>query len=173
MRLDYDPALEGWKTLLAASKAFNCPRLRAEAISALEEKRGREEAFSAMIQVQLALKYDIEAWLRPAYVQIVQRAEMLSGDEIAQLPATISLLLGRSRERYHSSGNQHHVANGVDSMCEPLSSVHETAKAVFEDQLAALNIDVMGRSVLGELGVYTPEDLSLLTDILTYAGSVA
>lgn len=159
MRLDYDPTVEEWKTLLSASQSFDCPRLRSQAIETLEGSRGSDESLSAMVQVQLALKYDIKAWLRPAYMEIVRRAEMLSLDEIMQLPTVIALLLERSREVYHCHRNWHYQREEDGGLYRPLAAV-KTAEEVFEEQLAALKIDVMGKNMSGMLGVGSIQKIS-------------
>lgn len=163
MRMDYDPTVEGWKTLLSASQSFTCHRLRSQAIEALERSRGSSEDLSAIDQVQLALKYDIESWLRPAYLQIVRREEMLSRDEAIQLPNVIALLLERSREVYHCHRNRRDE-KAVNGEVYRTTMPVRTAEEIFEEQLAALQIDVTGKILPGKSPVDDPRR-STITDL--------
>lgn len=100
MRDDYKPTDETWTHLLSIATRLLFDDIRRHAITRL--------TFSGLRppnKVVLALKYDVEQWLGPAYEQIVRDRNSLSFEDASLLPWAVTIMLLRAREIYHHSDN--------------------------------------------------------------------
>ena len=81
--------------MLSTSCALSFPAARAHAISALD---AASPPLDPVERVFLAEKYDIPAWLRPAFVELCARAQPLEDAEAEVLGLQTTARLARARE---------------------------------------------------------------------------
>lgn len=100
---DYLPNTDTWTRLLMISTRLEFDGIRRHAIAKLSVDW--RYPITPIHKLSLALKYDVEEWLEPAYADIVAGKESLSFKEAGQLPWDIAAMLFRSREIYHHPDN--------------------------------------------------------------------
>jgi hypothetical protein len=70
MHDDYKPTVTDWIAMLSISTRLNFPKVRERAI---KEITARLEEIDPFDLIGLAVKYDVQQWLMPAYRRIVTR----------------------------------------------------------------------------------------------------
>ncbi|KAJ7700425.1 hypothetical protein B0H17DRAFT_837966, partial [Mycena rosella] len=88
-------SLSQWITLLSVATRLRFDRLRAHAIQAIEES---PTALDPVDKLVLATKYDVPAWLAPAYTALCQRANCLEEWEAEKLGLKRTVQIARARE---------------------------------------------------------------------------
>lgn len=143
---------EYWVNLLSISSRLLFDHFRTLAVKELTSLSAR---FTSLDKVRLALQYDIDAWLEPAYRSIILDKKILSFEDAGKLPWETAALLFRCREIYHSQKPASSAAHGASfatmtypSSNFPMSSGGASCFGVPEDQLTAHKRDA--ESILAE-----------------------
>jgi hypothetical protein len=76
---------------------FLVPKVRERAIKEITKVLDQVEAFEL---IGLAIKFDVEQWLKPAYRRIVTRSNLITHAEAAKVSFAMAVILMRSREQY-------------------------------------------------------------------------
>jgi hypothetical protein len=97
MHDDYKPSLTDWIAMLSISTRFIFEKVRKRAIKEITLLMDEIEPFEL---IRLAIKYDVEAWLKPAYCRIVKRNSLVTHVEALKVPFPMAIMLMRSREQY-------------------------------------------------------------------------
>ena len=97
MHDDYVATLADWVAMLSISTRLRFEKVRERAIKEVTARLDKVEAFEL---IRLATKFDVEQWLKPAYSRIVARAKLITLAESVKIPAHVTIILTRSRERY-------------------------------------------------------------------------
>ena len=97
MHDDYKPAVDDWMAMLSISTRLNFPKIRERAI---KELTARLEEIDPFDLIGLAVKYDVQQWLMPAYRRIVTRPNLISYEEAQKVPFLIAVMLMRSHEQH-------------------------------------------------------------------------
>lgn len=102
MHDDYKPTVVDWIAMLSISTRLIFPKVRERAIT---ELTSRQEEIDPFDLIGLAVKYDVQQWLKPAYRRIVTRANLITHEEAAKIPFPMAVMLMRSREQYQKNPN--------------------------------------------------------------------
>lgn len=146
MHEDFDISTHDWIHLLSISSRLLFDRIRDHAIKVLTSP---SSGITPVDKALLALKYDIDEWLEPAYTAIILDKNTLSFEEIARLPGELSTLLLRSREIYH---------HGDNLLLPPMPFIDSgTSTSTMNDQLA-----VTRSTGAVSFGVYANESFKTL-----------
>jgi hypothetical protein len=97
MHDDYTPSLTDWIAMLSISTRLIFEKVRERAIKEITARLDEIEAFEL---IGLAVKYDVEKWLKPAYRRIVTRNNLITHQEALKVPFPMAVMLMRSREQY-------------------------------------------------------------------------
>ena len=102
MHDDYAPSLTDWIAMLSISTRLIFEKVRERAIEEITTRLDEIEAFEL---IGLAVKYDVEKWLKPAYRRIVTRSELITHQEALKVPFPMAVMLMRSREQHWKGWN--------------------------------------------------------------------
>ncbi|KAH9000722.1 hypothetical protein EDB86DRAFT_2802057, partial [Lactarius hatsudake] len=97
MHDDYRPTVTDWISILTVSTRLIFPKVRERAIKELTSRLEDIEPFHL---IGLAVKYDVQQWLKPTYRRIVTRVELITYAEAQKIPFPMAVMLMRSHERY-------------------------------------------------------------------------
>ena len=97
MHDDYGPAVDDWIAMLSISTRLTFPRVRERAI---KEITSRLEEIDPFDLIGLAVKYDVQQWLKPAYRIIVTRNNLITHAEAGKIAFPMAVMLMRSREQH-------------------------------------------------------------------------
>lgn len=97
MHDDYTPSLTDWIAMLSISTRLIFEKVRERAIKEITARLEEIEPFEL---IGIAVKYDVEKWLKPAYRRIVTRNSLISHQEALKVPFPMAVMLMRSREQY-------------------------------------------------------------------------
>ena len=97
MHDDYAPSLTDWIAMLSISTRLIFEKVRKRAIKEITARLDEIEPFEL---IGLAVKYDVEKWLKPAYRRIVTRSNLITHQETLKVPFPMAVMLMRSREQY-------------------------------------------------------------------------
>jgi hypothetical protein len=97
MHDDYTPSLTDWIAMLSISTRLIFEKVRERAIKEITARLDEIEAFEL---IGLAVKYDVEKWLKHAYRRIVTRSNLITHQEALKVPFPMAVMLMRSREQY-------------------------------------------------------------------------
>jgi hypothetical protein len=97
MHDDYRPAVDDWIAMLYISTRLTFPRVRERAI---KEITSRLEEIDPFDLIGLAVKYDVQQWLKPAYRRIVTRSKLITHAEAEKISFPMAVMLMRSREQH-------------------------------------------------------------------------
>ena len=97
MHDDYAPSLTDWIALLSISTRLMFEKVRARAIKEITARLDQVDPFEL---IGLAVKYDVEQWLKPAYRRIVTRNNLITHQEALKVPFSMAVMLMRAREQY-------------------------------------------------------------------------
>ena len=97
MHDSYNPSLADWIAMLSISTRLIFEKVRERAIKEITARLDEIEAFEL---ISLAVKYEVEKWLKPAYRRIVTRSELITHQEALKVPFPMAVMLMRSREQY-------------------------------------------------------------------------
>lgn len=97
MHDDYQPTVDDWIAMLSISTRLNFPKVRRRAI---KELTARLEEIDPFDLIGLAVKYDVQEWLMPAYRRIVTGPSLISHEEAQKVPFLMAVMLMRSREQH-------------------------------------------------------------------------
>ena len=96
MHDDYTPSLTDWIAMLSISTRLIFEKVRERAIEEITARLDEIEPFEL---IGIAVKYDVEKWLKPAYRRIVTRSNPISHQEALKVPFPMAVMLMRSREQ--------------------------------------------------------------------------
>jgi len=113
MHDDYAPSLTDWIAMLSISTRMIFEKVRERAIKEITAHLDQVEAFEL---IGLAIKYDVEQWLKPAYRGIVTRSSLITHEEALKVPFPMAVMLMRSREQYWKASNPHQSQYG-NTLC--------------------------------------------------------
>jgi len=97
MHDDYVASLADWIAILSISTRLIFERVRERAIKEISARLDQVEAFEL---IGLAIKFDVEQWLKPAYRRIVSRVNLITHAEAVKVPFPMAVMLMRSREQH-------------------------------------------------------------------------
>jgi hypothetical protein len=100
MHDDHAASLTDWISILSISTRFIFEKVRERAIKEITARLDQVEPFEL---IGLAIKFDVEQWLKPAYRRIVTRGGMITHAETAKVPFPMAVMLMRSREQFWKS----------------------------------------------------------------------
>jgi hypothetical protein len=106
MHDDYIASPSEWIAILSISTRLIFEKVRERAIKEITKRLDQVEGFQL---IELANKFDVEQWLKPAYRRIVTRTNLITHAEAAKVPLPMAVMLLRSREKYWKSVNNSHV----------------------------------------------------------------
>ena len=113
MHDDYAASLTDWKAILSISTRLIFEKVRKRAIKEITARLDQVEPFDL---IRLAIKFDVESWLKPAYRRIVTRSNLITHVEAAKVPFPMAVMLMRSREQFWKnnarSSNSHGFGGG-------------------------------------------------------------
>jgi len=120
MHDDYVATLADWVAILSISTRFMFEKVRERAIKEITACLDKVEAFEL---IRLAIKFDVEQWLKPAYRRIVTRTELIPHAVSAKIPVHVTIMLTRAREQYwkyqgYNQGRGVQNPNDADSIIE-------------------------------------------------------
>ena len=117
MHDDYVATLADWVAILSISTRFMFEKVRERAIKEITARLDKVEAFEL---IRLAIKFDVEQWLKPAYRRIVTRTELIPHAVLsAKIPVHVTIMLTRAREqywKYQNSNQSRGVQNNVQNL---------------------------------------------------------
>ena len=129
MHDDYTPSLTDWIAMLSISTRLIFEKVRERAIKEITARLDEIEAFEL---IGLAVKYDVEKWLKPAYRRIVTRINLITHQEALKVPFPMSVMLMRSREQYWKDHRGYYNTQGYpDSIIDSEIRVMELASIDF------------------------------------------
>lgn len=102
MHDDYVAAVGDWIAMLAISTRLVFPKVRKRAIKQLTPCLEQINPFDVIC---LAIKYDVQEWLKPTYRRIVTRAIQIAYEEAEKIPSLVAIMLMRMREQYWRSSS--------------------------------------------------------------------
>ena len=102
MHDDYGPAVDDWIAMLSISTRLTFPRVRERAI---KEITSRLEEIDPFDLIGVAVKYDVQQWLKPAYRTIVTRKNLITQSEAGKIAFPMAIMLMRSREQHWKDYN--------------------------------------------------------------------
>jgi hypothetical protein len=109
MHDDYVPSLADWIAMLSISTRLIFEKVRERAIKEITARLDQVDPFEL---IGLAVKYDVEQWLKPAYRRIVTRSNLITHQEALKVPFPMAVMLMRSREQYwKDNGTRPHQYN--------------------------------------------------------------
>jgi hypothetical protein len=97
MHDDYAPSLTDWIAMLSISTRMIFEKVRKRAIKEITAHLHEIEPFEL---IGLAVKYDVEQWLKPAYRRIVTRSSLITHQEALKVAFPMAVMLMRSHEQY-------------------------------------------------------------------------
>ena len=110
MHDDYVASLTDWIAILSISTRLIFEKVRERAIKEITAQLDQIEPFEL---IELAIKFDVEQWLKPAYRRIVTRTNLITHAEAAKVPFPMAVMLMRSREQFWKNNvNNPHVYRG-------------------------------------------------------------
>jgi hypothetical protein len=133
MHDDYTPSLIDWIAMLSISTRLLFEKVRKRAIKEITARLDEIEPFEL---IGLAVKYDVEKWLKPAYRRIVTRSNLVTHQEALKVPFPMAVMLMRSREQYwkdyaaHRSQQQWNTGANVWPRGSPDSIIDLEIKAM-------------------------------------------
>ena len=116
MHNDYVATLADWVAMLSISTRLMFEKVRERAIKEITPRLGKIEAFEVM---RLAIKFDVEQWLKHSYRRLVTRAELITHAESAKIPVHVIMMLTRSREQYWKNNNNNNNPGRNQSQNDP------------------------------------------------------
>ena len=106
MHDDYKPTLVDWIAMLSISTRLNFPKVRERSIKELTVRLEEIDPFDL---IGLAVKFDVQQWLMPAYRRIVTRPSLITHEEAQSVPFPMAVMLMRSREQHYSRSTRHYA----------------------------------------------------------------
>ena len=107
MHDDYVASPADWIAMLSISTRLLFKKVRERAIKEITRRTGQVEPFE---MIELAVKYDVKIWLKPAYHRIVTRNDLITHQEALKIPFPMIAMLMRSREQYWKNpGSPDHI----------------------------------------------------------------
>ena len=103
MHDDNSLTLNDWIAILSISSRFIFDRIRERAIKEIATHPDQINPFEL---IGLAIKHDVQQWLKPAYEKAVTRTDLISHAEALKVPSPIVVMLMRSREQYWTGKNR-------------------------------------------------------------------
>lgn len=97
MHDDYIATVDDWIAMLSISTRLIFSKVRERAI---KELTSCLEEINPFDLIGLAVKYDVQQWLKPAYRKIVTRHVLIAYEEAEKIPFLMTFMLMRSREKY-------------------------------------------------------------------------
>jgi hypothetical protein len=110
MHDDYVPSLADWIAMLSISTRLIFEKVRQRAIKEITARLDQVDPFEL---IGLAVKYDVEQWLKPAYRRIVTRQGLITYQEAPKVPFPMAVMLMRSRELYWKDTNNQRNYTGM------------------------------------------------------------
>ncbi|KAI9433040.1 hypothetical protein H4582DRAFT_1820404, partial [Lactarius indigo] len=102
MHDDYKPTVTDWISMLSISTRLNFPKVRERAIKEITAQMEEIDPFDL---IGIAVKYDVQQWLKPAYRRIVTRTSLITHEEAKKIPFPMAVMLMRSREQHWKDYN--------------------------------------------------------------------
>jgi hypothetical protein len=99
MHDDYTATLADWMAMLSISTRLIFEKVRSRAIKEITARLDEVDPFEL---IGIAVKYDVEEWLKPAYRRIVMRSGPITHPESLKVAFPMAVMLMRSRELYRT-----------------------------------------------------------------------
>lgn len=100
--------------MLSVSTRLIFPKVREHAIKKLSSRLEKVDAFDL---IGLAIKYDVQQWLKPTYQRIAKRTELITHAEAGKIPFPIAVMLMRSHEQC-SSRKDKDLDQGIEAIIQ-------------------------------------------------------
>lgn len=113
MHDDYILTVADWIAMLSISTRLNFPRVRERAIKELTARLDEIDPFDL---IGLAVKYDVQQWLMPAYRRIVTGGNLITHEEAEKIPFPMAVMLMRSREQHWKDHRSRHYSQTADQI---------------------------------------------------------
>ena len=113
MHDDYVASLTDWISTLSISTRLMFEKVRERAIKEITAQLDQVEPFDL---IGLAIKFDVEQWLKPAYRRIVTRSSLITHAEAAKVPFPMAVMLMRSREQYWKNNANNYRGGGYTTI---------------------------------------------------------
>jgi hypothetical protein len=110
MHDDYIASPSEWIAILSISTRLIFEKVRERAIKEITKRLDQVEGFEL---IELANKFDVEQWLKPAYRRIVTRTNLITHAEAAKVPLPMAVMLLRSREKFWKNSVNYRSAGSV------------------------------------------------------------
>jgi len=105
MHTDYKPTVADWIAMLSISTRLIFSKVRERSIAELTTRMEEIDPFDL---IGLAVKYDVQQWLKPAYRRIVTKPNLITHTEAEKVPFPMAVMLMRSREQQWKNRNSGH-----------------------------------------------------------------
>jgi hypothetical protein len=122
MHDDYAPSVADWIVILSISTRLICEKVRERATKEISTRASEVDPFEL---IKLAVKHDVEKWLKPAYRRIVVRSDPITHQEALKVPIHMAVMVMRAREKYwKKTGPGYHYQNSqtIDGIVCPWGS---------------------------------------------------
>jgi hypothetical protein len=112
MHDDYAPSVADWIVMLSISTRLICEKVRKRATKEISARAREVDPFEL---IKLAVKHDVEKWLKPAYRRIVVRSDPITHQEALKLPIHMAVMVMRAREKYwkKTTGGYQSTIDGI------------------------------------------------------------
>jgi hypothetical protein len=130
MHDDYAPSVADWIVILSISTRLICEKVRERATKEISARLGEVDPFEL---IGLAVKHDVEKWLKPAYRRIVVRQKLITHRESLKVPIHMVVMLMRAREQYWKIEQYYYPCQAViDGIVCPRGSPDATIDSEIE-----------------------------------------
>ena len=129
MHNDYAPSMADWISLLSISTRLIFEKVRERAIKEITARLDQVDPFEL---IGLAVKYDVEQWLKHAYRRIVTRNDLITYQEALKISLSMAIMLMRAREQYWKDpvhNHQHHYGQPASVFGQPAGAFGQPAGA--------------------------------------------
>ena len=107
--------MEEWLNLLSISTRYMCDRVRALAVNGVAAAHAK---LLPVRRIELARRYELPAWERPAIVDLVVRVQPLTVQEATALGMETVARLAEARERFSCLALREEAARALHDHCK-------------------------------------------------------
>jgi hypothetical protein len=134
MHDDYAASLADWMAILSVSTRWTFQKVRERAIKEITARLDRVDPFEV---IDLADKYNVEQWFKPAYRRIVTRDKLISHQEALKIPFHMVIMLMRSREQYWKDHLKDHRV-----FAQPMTQTEAQDTIIINSQIRVMEMEM-------------------------------
>ena len=142
--------------MLSISTRLTFPRVRERAI---KEITSRLEEIDPFDLIGVAVKYDVQQWLKPAYRTVVTRNNLITHAEAGKIAFPMAIMLMRSREQHWKDYNNR-ASQPITQTTGAFTTFGNTGGTAFGNTGGSM----FGNTVGGVVHHSTPPDRRLAAD---------